>query len=55
MKVKAREFTEMVETLVQRGDVEVVPVTTAGRTGAMYRLAAGERRVKEEKEEGDEG
>jgi len=47
MKVKAREFTEMIETLVQRGDVEVVPVTTTGRTGVAYRLAVGERRVKE--------
>ncbi|NQU22699.1 MAG: bifunctional DNA primase/polymerase [Candidatus Nealsonbacteria bacterium] len=48
MKVKSREFTEMIETLVQRGDVERVPVITAGRTGLAYRLAAGERRVKED-------
>jgi len=39
MKMKTKDFRELIETLVQRGDVSAVSVTTPGRTGIVYRLA----------------
>jgi len=39
MKIDAKNFRDLVNTLMQRGDVEVRPVTTAGRPGLVYRLA----------------
>jgi len=45
MKMDARSFRELIDTLVQRGDVAAVQVPTAGRTGLVYRLiASGEER-----------
>jgi len=44
MKMKTKDFKELVETLVQRGDVLTLPVQTSGRTGLTYRLADGEGR-----------
>ena len=38
MKVDVKGFRELIETLVQRGEVVVEPVATAGRTGFAYRL-----------------
>jgi hypothetical protein len=46
MKVDVKTFREIVETLVQRGEVRVEPVATAGRTGFVYRLV-GDAAVKE--------
>ncbi|NLE39432.1 MAG: hypothetical protein GX621_15530 [Pirellulaceae bacterium] len=37
MKVDARHFRELIVTLQERGDVALATVTTAGRTGIMYR------------------
>jgi len=42
MKLDAQAFQKIVQTLVQQGDVEVVAVKTAGRTGVAYRLLEGE-------------
>jgi hypothetical protein len=44
MKMKTKDFKELIETLVQRGDVQALTVQTPGRTGLVYRLAAGEER-----------
>jgi hypothetical protein len=44
MKMKTKDFKELIETLVQRGDVQAVAVSTDGRNGLTYRLAGGERR-----------
>jgi len=44
MKMKTKDFKELVETLVQRGDVLPDSLTTSGRTGIVYRLANGEGR-----------
>lgn len=44
MKMKTKDFKDLIETLVQRGDIAAVPVTTTGRTGIVYRLATGEGR-----------
>jgi tRNA U38,U39,U40 pseudouridine synthase TruA len=41
MKVDAKRFRELIETLIQRGDVEAVAAPTAGRTGVKYRLLEG--------------
>jgi len=41
MKIKAKDFRDLIETLVQRGDVEAVQVQTSGRTGIVYRLVSG--------------
>jgi len=38
MKMKTKDFKELIETLIQRGDVTAAPVQTAGRTGVVYRL-----------------
>jgi hypothetical protein len=42
MKMDSRTFLELITTLVQRGDVEIVSSGTAGRPSTRYRL-----RVKE--------
>jgi hypothetical protein len=47
MKMDSRRFQELINTLAQRGDVESVPVTTAGRPGVKYRLRAADQGVKE--------
>jgi len=44
MKMKTKDFKELVETLVQRGDVLAMPIATDGRHGLTYRLAGGEGR-----------
>ena len=49
MKIDAKSFRDLVSTLVQRGDVEVRPMTTTGRTGFVYRLL-GEGKKGEESE-----
>jgi len=38
MKMKTKDFKELIETLIQRGDVTAAPVQTAGRTGVVYQL-----------------
>ncbi|GEM_PF-229414 len=38
MKMKTKDFKELIETLIQRGDVAGVPIQTSGRTGIIYRL-----------------
>ena len=38
MKVDAKTFRDLIETLMQRGEVAAVPIQTAGRTGVAYRL-----------------
>ena len=38
MKMDCRRFQDLISTLVQRGDVEVVTAGTAGRPGTRYRL-----------------
>ena len=38
MKVDARGFRELIETLVQRGDVTLDAIATEGRTRTVYRL-----------------
>ncbi|HNO80369.1 MAG TPA: DUF3987 domain-containing protein, partial [Phycisphaerae bacterium] len=44
MKMKTKDFKELIETLVQRGDVLPISVATDGRHGQTYRLATGEER-----------
>jgi len=44
MKMKTKDFKELIETLIQRGDVLAASVATDGRNGLTYRLAGGERR-----------
>ena len=39
MKMKARDFRELMVTLIQRGDVIAEHIETPGRTGTHYRLA----------------
>ena len=47
MKIKARDFREMIETLVQRGDIEIDATPRAGSAVVVYRLrSGGETRVK---------
>ncbi len=41
MKINAKDFRDLIETLVQRGDVAATQVPTSGRTGVIYRLIAG--------------
>lgn len=38
MKMPSRAFSDLVETLLQRGDVATLKIETAGRTGVAYRL-----------------
>jgi len=42
MKVDAKSFRELIETLVQRGDITIDAVATGGRTRMVYRLAGNE-------------
>jgi len=53
MKTKAREFDEIIATLVQSEDLECQSVKTAGRDGHIYRLPEGDKRVKEGEEGGE--
>jgi hypothetical protein len=39
MKLDAKAFTVLIETLIQQGDIEVVTVSTPGRSMRAYRLA----------------
>jgi hypothetical protein len=41
MKMKSKDFKDLMETLIQRGDVIGVPLQSAGRSGVIYRLAEG--------------
>jgi len=38
MKIEAKSFRDLMSTLIQRGDVVELPVTTTGRPGLVYRL-----------------
>jgi len=38
MKMKARDFRDLTETLEQRGDIECASQSTSGRMGRFYRL-----------------
>ncbi|GJQ27729.1 MAG: hypothetical protein HBSAPP02_27610 [Phycisphaerae bacterium] len=42
MKTDAKSFRELIETLVQRGDVVIDAVATEGRTRTVYRLVGNE-------------
>ena len=50
MKMDSRSFHDLIDTLVQRGDVLAESASTSGRAALTYRLAEkeGEGRVKEE-------
>ncbi|MBS0190539.1 MAG: bifunctional DNA primase/polymerase [Planctomycetes bacterium] len=50
MKMDSRSFHDLIDTLVQRGDVLAESAATTGRAALIYRLAEkeGEGRVKEE-------
>lgn len=47
MKMDAKRFRELIDTLVQAGEVVIESVETAGRTGLAYRLLEGETGVNE--------
>jgi hypothetical protein len=49
MKMKARDFRDLIETLDQRGDIQIVPKETSGRPYVAYKLRS---RVKEGVKEG---
>jgi hypothetical protein len=38
MKMAARTFQDLIETLRQRGDISLQPLNTGGRSGLAYRL-----------------
>lgn len=38
MKINSKEFKEMVDTLVQQGDIDKIMKETEGRTGSFYKL-----------------
>jgi hypothetical protein len=42
MKIRAKDFKELIETLMNRGDVVAESVHTPGRTGVFYRLVSAE-------------
>ncbi|MCY2928192.1 MAG: bifunctional DNA primase/polymerase [Planctomycetota bacterium] len=50
MKMESKRFQDLVNTLVQRGDVEMITTPTAGRPGVKYQL----RMALSVKEEGQE-
>jgi hypothetical protein len=50
MKIESKRFIEIISTLEQRREIEVVSVPTAGRTGAAYRLCSPQRCASEGKE-----
>jgi hypothetical protein len=41
MKVDTQTFQKIIQTLIQQGDVEMVTLRTAGRSGNAYRLVQG--------------
>ena len=41
MKIDAKGFRDLINTLCQRGDIEPVSITTSGRSGIAYRLDLG--------------
>jgi hypothetical protein len=43
MKMKARDFRDLIETLDQRGDIGITKESTAGRPGRFYRLKSHHR------------
>jgi len=43
MKMKARDFRDLIQTLEQRGDVQCVQQSTSGRPGVFYRLRSSQR------------
>ena len=43
MKMKARDFRDLVQTLEQRGDIQCVQQSTSGRPGQFYRLRSRQR------------
>ncbi len=43
MKTKAKDFRELIETLAQRGDIEVITTPTDGRPGVEYAVKEGAR------------
>jgi hypothetical protein len=47
MKMNAKAFAEVIDTLCQQGNVEIVTAPTSGRPMRMYRLAGGDAAVKE--------
>ncbi|MCL4197688.1 MAG: DUF3987 domain-containing protein [Phycisphaerales bacterium] len=38
MKMRAADFRDLIDTLVERGDIQELPVATGGRTAAIYVL-----------------
>jgi hypothetical protein len=50
MKMKAKDFKDLMETLVLGGDVVADPVETPGRTGVLYRLASQVKKANDVKE-----
>jgi hypothetical protein len=44
MKIDAKRFMELIDTLVQRGDVEIVTVPRPGTYRRSYRLREGNQR-----------
>ena len=50
MKMPAKAFNDLVETLRQRGDITSERIETPGRSGAVYRLASRGKKGKEGKE-----
>ncbi|MBS3764855.1 MAG: DUF3987 domain-containing protein, partial [Planctomycetes bacterium] len=43
MKMRAKDFRELIETMNERGDIGIRRVPTAGRTGTYYYLAGDEK------------
>jgi len=41
MKIKAKDFREITDTLIQRGDIEIDTTPRAGSAVVVYRLKAG--------------
>ena len=41
MKTKAKDFRELIETLVQRGDIEIVTTPRAGSATVEYMAKGG--------------
>jgi len=45
MKMKARDFRDLIQTLEQRGDIQCVQQSTSGRPGLFYRLRSRQRQA----------
>ena len=43
MKMRAKDFRELIETMHERGDIGIRRVPTTGRTGTYYYLAGNEK------------